>query len=357
MPDIYIISDYGKLYKKNDVFHFNYPDGTVSKFFPHTTERIFIIGRIDITTDAFRMLSRHAIEVVFMNRNGRFNGKLVFQEGKNVLLRKKQYDKINNENFKLDFCKSIVRGKIKNQLTFAQRILRERDSMPDMKDIPGSLKRTAQKVDSAESISEIRGHEGSASRAYFSLFKVALIPGWAEFKGRSMNPPLDNVNAVMSFIYTLMNQAIETQLLAEGLDTCVGYLHYLEYGRKSLVFDLMEEYRASFCDTLSISLFNLGILEEDDFREIDFSTEDDDYPLDTDEDDSEQDVAVRRGVLLTKEGLKKVIQRFEKKIEDRYYYAPARKSITYRRIIAEQVKHFKRVINDEEKEYTPFLIK
>ncbi len=357
MPDIYIISDYGKLYKKNDAFHFNYPDGTVSRFFPHNTDKIFIIGKIEITADAFRMLSRYDIEVVFTNRNGRFNGKLVFNEGKNVLLRQKQYKKLDDPDFMLKFCRSIVQSKIRNQLNFAQRIKRERGNPPGSDKAVRSLKNTLEKSMHSKSIQQIRGYEGSAARTYFSVFRHGILPDWAEFHGRSLNPPLDNVNAVLSFLYTLLNQSVETQIIAEGLDLYVGYLHSPEYGRKSLVFDLMEEYRVPVCDTQTLSLINRGILKDEDFQTVDFSKNDDEYPLDVDEHEVVEPVSTRKAVLLTREGLKKVVKSYENRLEEKYHYRHQNTSLTFRKIIAEQVKQFKRLITGEEQLYRPFLIK
>lgn len=136
----------------------------------------------------------------------------------------------------------------------------------------------------------------------------------------------------------------------------MGYLHGLEYSRKSLVFDLMEEFRSPICDTLSVSLFNLGILEKEDFRVVDFSSLDDEYPLEL-EDKGADTISTRKGVLLTKEGLKKTIAKFEDKLDEQYFYSPLGRTLSYRKIILEQVKHCKRVINDEEKEYRGFVIK
>ncbi|MBP6290412.1 MAG: CRISPR-associated endonuclease Cas1, partial [Spirochaetes bacterium] len=82
MADIYLISDYGKLYKNNKIFNFLYPDGTIAKFFPHNTERLYVIGNIEITPDAFKLLMHNKIEVVFLNKNGFFNAKLVFDDSK-----------------------------------------------------------------------------------------------------------------------------------------------------------------------------------------------------------------------------------------------------------------------------------
>ncbi len=356
MADIYLISDYGKLFRNNRVFNFLYPNGTVSRFFPHNTERIFIIGNIEITPDAFKMLMHNKIEVIFLNKNGIFNGKLVFDDSKNVLLRKKQYDKLNNREFILKWCKNIIDGKIRNQLSFANRIKRKHKEIKELHDTVETMKTMIEKLPLATNTNEVRGYEGAASRLYFGALKRAIQPHWAEFEGRSMNPPRDNVNAVLSFSYTLLNHLVETYVLSEGMDTYVGYLHTVEYGRKSLIFDIMEEFRSPLCDTLTVALFNLGILQPDDFRTINFSNTDDEYPLEPMDDEDER-VSTRKGVLLTKDGLKKVIERFEAKLEEEYYYMPLQKQLAYRKIIAEQVKHCKRIINDEENEYRPFTVK
>ncbi|MEW6525965.1 MAG: CRISPR-associated endonuclease Cas1 [Spirochaetota bacterium] len=356
MSDIYLISDYGKLYRNNRMFNFLYPDGTVSKFFPHNTQRLFIIGNIEITPEALKLLMHCKIEVVFLNKNGLFNGKLVFDDSKNVLLRKKQYDKLNNEQFILQWCKSIIDGKIQNQLVLANRIKRKHKETTQLQDCVSSMKNIIEKLETATTTNELRGYEGAASRMYFGAIKHAIIPHWAEFNGRSMNPPRDNVNAVLSFTYTLLNHLIESYIISEGMDTYVGYLHTVEYGRKSLIFDLMEEFRSPVCDTLTVALFNLGILNPEDFRTIDFSSNDDEYPLEP-MDEEEDTVTTRKGVLLTKEGLKKVIEKFEAKLEETYYYMPLQKQLSYRKIIAQQVAHCKRVINDEESQYKPFEVK
>lgn len=362
MPDVYIVADYGRLHKQNDTFKFAYPDGTISTFFPHNTERIVIIGKIEITSDALRMMMRHNIETVFLGRNGRFDGRLVFQEGKNVFIRQKQYKRLDDEDFKLSFCKSVVGGKIKNQISFAQRIKRERRLKDkDIEDAIKSITAILAKLDTAKTAEQVRGYEGAASRLYFSIYKNNIIPDWAVFNGRKMNPPGDNVNAVMSFVYTLMNYSVESAIIAEGLDPYVGYLHTLEYGRKSLIFDLLEEYRVPICDTLTSALFNLGIVKEDDFRVVDFSKEDDDNPLgeqtSSEEDEEDSPVLRRKGVLMEKTGINKTIEQYETKLASKYYYKPVGVAIPFKRLVFEQVKHFKRVLSGEEAVYKPFVIK
>jgi len=294
MSTIYIITDFGKLNKKGETLQLCHSDGTISIIFPYKTEQLVVIGNIEITGRAFKLLMHYKIETIFLNKNGRFNGKLVFQEGKNVFLRQKQYKLLEDEDFKLRFTRSVIKAKLKNQLTFMQRIKRER--------------RINIKLDS------------------------------------TINKMKDNV---------------ESAIESEGLDCYVGYLHSIDYGRKSLTFDLMEEYRTPIADTLTAACFNLGILDMDDFNEVVFGKNNDDLPLELIQDENKESILVeeKKGVLLTKEGLKKVIAQFEKKLDTGYYYPVLEKSITYKAIIREQVKHFKRMIMGEEQSYKPLIIK
>ena len=139
-----------------------------------------------------------------------------------------------------------------------------------------------------ESVDSLRGYEGSAARKYFEVFGYNLQPDWADFKKRSKNPPRSNVNAVLSFLYTLLSYRIESALESTGLDICAGNLHAVNYGRNALVFDLIEEFRSPIADSLCCSLFNLGTLKEDDFEEVVFG-ETDDLLLDANLSDGKDD--------------------------------------------------------------------
>ena len=120
----------------------------------------------------------------------------------------------------------------------------------------------------------------------------------------------------------------------------------------------MEEYRTPLGDSLTASLFNLGVLNENDFHEVTFSSEDVEFPLEA-EDDTEANITFqkKKGVLLTREGLRKVITHFEKRLDTRLFYPPLQKPLSYRQIISQQIRQFKRVINGEESLYKPLVIK
>jgi CRISP-associated protein Cas1 len=153
---------------------------------------------------------------------------------------------------------------------------------------------------------------------------------------------------------------VDAALSTQQIDSYAGYFHTLDYGKKSLVYDLMEEYRTPICDTLAVSLFNLGILDENDFREEIFDETSDRNPISGDRVEDELQTGLfenTKGVLLTKEGLRKVITYLEKRLDDQIFYESTMERITYRKLIDEQVRHFRRVMTGEEAVYKPLAIK
>ena len=361
MASVYIFSDYGKLTKQNDALVFVASGGETRKIFLQMTDRIIVAGNIEITGSALRLIMHKQIDTVFLSANGKFNGKLEFEENKNVFLRRHQYNSLDDPSFSLKMARSIATGKISNQIAFMQRINRKSNRV----NVEGTIeqaKRNLAAIATAQSIDSIRGHEGMSSKLYFSVFRLNINPEWAVFKGRSMNPPRDNVNAVMSFLYTLLKYRVDSFVEMEGLDPYAGYLHTLEYGKRSLTFDLMEEYRASVCDTLCCALFNLGVLTGNDFEEVDFSVKSDDAPLHQSEADQSETQEIEtneaiKGVLLSKQGAKKVAEKFEEKMESEIFYPPENERLSYQKVIAHQVHQFRRVLQNEEAEYKPFIIR
>ena len=204
MSTIYLISTQGRLNKKGETLILHMDENTSKTIFPFKTEQLVLIGNIDISTPALKFLMHHKIDTVFMNKNGRFNGRLAFTSGKNVFLRQKQFELIKDEEFCLNFARAIVNAKIRNQLSFMQRIGRKGREKDKVKEQTHRLKTLLEKIPETDNLKSLRGYEGSAARAYFSVFGGAIIQDYAVFNGRSMNPPRDNVNAVLSFIYTMI---------------------------------------------------------------------------------------------------------------------------------------------------------
>jgi len=349
MSDIYIISDHGKLNQSNEILEFVAADGTIRKIFPHKTDALIIGGVVTISGRAFRLLIKHQINTLFICKNGKYNGKLIFTGTKNIFLRKKQYFFSDNEGFALPIAKSIVLAKVKNELTFIRRIKRKNDNEETFLKVIRDIKILIEKIENAKNFDELRGYEGICAKHYFSVFRYNIMPDWALFPTRNKNPPLTNVNAVLSFLYTMLMYRIETAIEITGLDAMAGFLHTPEYGKNALVFDLMEEFRTPVVDTLCCTLFNHGMLSPNDFYTVNDDESNDVVPVNHEFNE--------RAVLLTKEGLSKVIAAFENKINILAYYPPLENQISINMIVIEQVKHFKRVILEEEKAYKGYLYK
>lgn len=364
MASVYILSDHGKLAKRDETIVFSQPDGTSTILFPFKTEHLVVVGKVSISAEALRLLTKYKIGTTFLSSNGRFTGRLSFGDSKNIFLRQRQFRILDDAQRSLEIAKSIVAGKIRNEISFMQRIKRKSAAENRMlEEAINSVKNTLGAVERTQDIGRLRGHEGFAARKYFSVFGLNVMPDWAEFKTRSKNPPKTNVNAVLSFLYTLLMYRVESAIESQGMDSCAGNLHALNYGKAALVFDLMEEFRTPVADAVCCSLFNQGTLKEEDFERVDFSEDDDDFPLEQGQEASEsageQDEADKgqSGVLLTKAGLKKVVAAFEHKMDTLILYPPTNQRLSYAKIIYEQAIHYKRVVLGEEREYKAYYFK
>ncbi|MHB2149033.1 CRISPR-associated endonuclease Cas1 [Calditrichota bacterium LG25] len=360
MPTVYVAADKARLTKSGQTLVLKYEDGTQRVIYPFRTEQLVLIGNIDITTPALKLLMHHEIDTVFLNKNGRYNGKLTFNRGKNIFLRLRQFRLLDDEKFSLQMARAIAAGKIRNQLVFAQRIRRERKA-PEVTQAIAQMNDLLKKAQEADRKERLRGLEGSAAHLYFSIYKYAFLVDWADFPGRSMNPPKSNVNAVLSFLYTLIKNRVEAALETEGLDPYASFFHALNYGKVGLAFDMMEEFRVPLSDMLTASLFNLGILDAEDFREVNFRSDDDEFPLEMEivKEGDEPQILPRSsvGILLTKKGLTKVITHFEKRLETEIMHPWAERRMSYKQIIRYQARHLRRVISGEEQYYQPFGIR
>lgn len=359
MGTIYFISEAGKLGKQEDALHFTSYTGNKRIIFLHEADRLIFLSSVDISSSALKLIMRHKIDTIFLSKNGLFNAKLEFEHGKNVFIRRDQFRVLENQSLQLPIVAGIVEGKLKNQLAFMQKINRKTEE-GTIEIAITEMQKLINRIPSTKSIETLRSIEGIAAKHYFSVFKYNIKPDWAQFFGRSKNPPLDNVNAVLSLLYTYLYYRVDALIEAAGLDPCVGYLHKLEYSRRSLSFDLMEEFRVPLCDTLTCALFNLGILKEDDFE---YKTADEvvsTMPITPEDCDpiSEQDANKRKlPTFLTKTGLQKVSSQFDEKMNTLIVYPPTGERISYFNVIAHQIDHFKRVLKGEEKQYRAFIIR
>jgi CRISPR-associated protein Cas1 len=211
-------------------------------------------------------------EVTFLDFAGRFLARVVGPTSGNVLLRKAQYEAQADVARTLAIARPIVAGKIKNArqtLLRAAREVRSPEAAARLQEQTNALATYLGSLPEMETLDEVRGVEGQAAAGYFSVFGAMLTRGKAEFAfaARTRRPPRDRVNALLSFLYSLLTNDCVGAAEGAGLDPQFGFLHALRPGRPALALDLMEEFRSFFADRLALTLINRRQLEPDHFEE------------------------------------------------------------------------------------------
>jgi CRISPR-associated protein Cas1 len=208
-----------------------------------------------------------------LTEHGRFLAKVQGPVSGNVLLRRQQYRASDDAGLTGAIARAAVLGKIANSRNVLMRAARERREGVEMEALDRAslrLKRILEDVAQQTEVDTIRGNEGDAARTYFEVFNHLILAGQEEFffGGRSRRPPLDNMNALLSFLYTLLTSDVVSALEVVGLDPAVGYLHRDRPGRPSLALDLAEELRAVLADRLALTLVNRREVTGSGFRRL-----------------------------------------------------------------------------------------
>jgi CRISP-associated protein Cas1 len=227
----------------------------------HNLGSIVCFGNVACSPFLMGLCGERNVTLSFLTENGRFLARVQGPVSGNVLLRKEQYRRSDDTIASGVIARSIVTAKIANSRIVLQRAQRDRQELQDdpaLKKALDDLWTLIQAVKDEANLDRIRGIEGSAASTYFGVFD-SLIGTNREhfaFNGRSRRPPKDNINALLSFLYTLLVHDVRSALEGVGLDPAVGFLHRDRPGRPSLALDLMEELRAYLADRLALSLVN-----------------------------------------------------------------------------------------------------
>ena len=318
-------------------------------------DQLVLFGSISLTPPVVAHLLQNDTGTAFMTIHGRYLGRLQSPEGKNILLREKQFQRFADDSFKLETARSIVKGKLANQRTVLMRLNRNREELK-LEEMIYGLKKLMDKTSECSSVEELRGYEGSGTAIYFKGFSQGFLADEIRFPGRVRRPPTDPVNALLSLGYTFLLNVVLAAVQMAGLEPYLGSLHTVDYGRPSLPLDLMEEWRPVIIDSLILSVFNLKTITEKDFTTEKRALDDEVLPK---KDASEQDGMFGTGipVYLTDSGFRKFLTQFERKMGQTVNFHLTGQELSYRNCIREQVRHFVRYVKNEDKEYLPMTIK
>ena len=261
---VYVKTQGAKIVKEGRHLVVKKGDGIYNTLFTYKLKQLLLFGNIEITHSALCQLMQYNIDTVFLTQYGRYLGRLAPPESKNVFLYKKQYLLLEDAAFGLRMARSIVAGKLDNMATLLLRIKRTK-KQPFAGRLAEQIQNLFPKLSDADNIDSVRGYEGRASAIFFEGFRYGFVED-AGFTKRVRRPPTDPVNSVLSLLYTFLMNRVYAAVRIAGLNPYPGFLHTIDYGRYSLVLDLMEEFRSIIADTLTLSLFNLKILQKNDFH-------------------------------------------------------------------------------------------
>ncbi len=274
------------------------------------------------------------IPISFVSPGGRFLAKIVGETKGNVFLRVAQIDMFREHALQL--AQDTVAAKIINTVSLIKRS--KHDNAPLRNDeklnqIMEQLTKSINAVWEADSVDTVLGIEGNCAHLYFSIFDKLLLNKTVSFTTRSARPPLDPVNAVLSFLYTLFTNEYASALETVGLDSYIGFYHALRSGRRSLACDLVEETRCIVERTV-LTLFNLGVLKEDDFE-----------------------IQISGATLLNADGRKKVITHWQEKKRTDVYHPVLKENVQLGLLPYIQSNLLAKYVRGEAEEYPCFLVK
>lgn len=237
----------------------------------HNLEGIVSFGYRGTSPALMGACMERNISLCYLTPQGKFLARVVGKTKGNVVLREQQYMSAKDEKVSLEIAKNCIIGKVYNARWVLERAIRDHGMQIEkdqVKNASMQLKISIEMIRNAQSKEQLRGYEGEAASIYFGVFNELILQQKKDFsfEGRNKRPPLDNVNAMLSFVYTLLNHQIASALETVGLDPYVGYLHTDRPGRTSLALDLIEEFRAVYADRFVLSLINKKIVNGKNFK-------------------------------------------------------------------------------------------
>nr|WP_249621195.1 type I-C CRISPR-associated endonuclease Cas1c [Desulfuromonas sp. CSMB_57] len=260
---LYVTTQGAYLNKEGETVVVNIERETRLRLPIHTLGSIVCFGQVTCSPFLLGHCAENNVSVSFMTGYGKFLARVQGPVAGNVLLRREQYRQADDLKASARLARMFVLGKVANCRTVLGRAMRDHAGKIDSSGMEGIVRqfsRIARKLLREEDLDNIRGIEGRAANDYFALFNDLIVSQKEDFifAGRNRRPPLDKVNCLLSFLYSLLYHDARSALETVGLDPAVGFLHRDRPGRLGLALDLMEEFRPVLGDRLALSLINLG---------------------------------------------------------------------------------------------------
>jgi CRISPR-associated protein Cas1 len=274
---LYVMLPESYLHLDNDTLRVEIEHETRLRVPLHHLSAVVCFGHVMVSPILMHRLADEGKSLVLLSAHGRFKARLEGPVSGNVLLRQAQHRRVLDTAASADFClavaKSCIAGKLKNCRQVVQRGARENareDDSAVLTAIADELGRALARLEHAADLDAVRGIEGDQAKRYFSALTLLVRPEARQafaMNGRTRRPPLDRMNALLSFLYSMLMNDIRSAVESVGLDPQIGFLHALRPGRAALALDLMEEFRPLLADRLALTLINRRQVNAEDFDE------------------------------------------------------------------------------------------
>ncbi len=305
----------------------------------HHLSAVVCFGHVSVSLPLMHRLADDGIGLVLLDSHGRFKGRLEGPVSGNVLLRQAQHALARDPAFALAVARNCVAGKVRNCRQVLLRGSREAKVAEEAALLSrgaADLAATLRALPDAGDLDTLRGLEGEAARQYFAALNFLVRASARDsfrMDGRSRRPPRDRINALLSFVYSLLMNDCRSAVEAAGLDPQIGFLHAVRPGRAALALDLMEEFRA-FADRLALSLINRGQIGPNDF------------------------VAREGGaVLLEGEARKTVLVAYQERKQENLSHPLLAESVPWGLLPHIQARLLARTLRGDTAEYLPYLVR
>ena len=330
---LYVLTPDSYLFCRNETVCVQVGDAEKVSVPAVSIEAIVCFGKMTVSTPLIGFCAEHGISLVFLTEHGQFLARVEGSVSGNVLLRKRQYESLHEPVFVNTFVRDLLMAKLRNSKCVLLRAARttQEDGVPLYRPAE-RLGEQAQALARADAVDSMRGIEGAAATIYFSCFDQILGAGCPfRFETRSRRPPRNEVNAVLSFVYTLLCRETRSAMESIGLDPAAGYLHTLRPGRPSFALDLMEELRGPLCDRFVLTLFHRKQLSAAHFEKNE------------------------EAVFLNEKGRRTVLAAWQKRKEEAILHPFLEEKIPVGLIPYAQAMLFARVLRGDLDRYPPFV--